>query len=115
MSSLTVGFATQMHKRAVGSQGETTPTSKGPDGKHLKPIGPAKEVQISPTVISVDSPDRALGALSAMEGHPGCLPRDLCVAGGWGSNRRASPCKRGYKGGSSYKRSGWPATLGQIA
>ena len=57
-----------MHKRDVSSQGETTPTFEGPDGKHLKLTDLAEEVQISPTVISVDSPDRAPGALLAIEG-----------------------------------------------
>ena len=69
ISSLTVGFVAQMHKRVVNSQGETYPASEGPDDKHHKLTGPTKEVQISPIMISVDSPDRALGALSAMEGN----------------------------------------------
>ena len=36
MSSLTAGFAAQMHKQASNTQEDTTPGSEGPDDKHFK-------------------------------------------------------------------------------
>ena len=68
MSSLAAGFSMWMHKRAVRAQGETTPDSKVPGSKRLKWSGPDKEAQKSPVVITVDSPERASDALSALEG-----------------------------------------------
>ena len=66
-------------KRAASTQGETTPSSEGPDGKCLKPASPVEEVQINPTMISVDSPDRAPGALPAMEGDAQGASRETCT------------------------------------
>ena len=37
MSSLAIGFATQMHKRVAGSEGKATPSS---DGKRMKRSSP---------------------------------------------------------------------------
>ena len=43
MSSLTIGFSAQMCKRAVGSEGETTPKS---DGKRSKRSSPDEVAQM---------------------------------------------------------------------
>ena len=68
MSNLAAGFAMRMNKRAVSAQGETTPDSEVPGSKHPKWSGPDKEAQKSPIVITVDSPERASDAPSALEG-----------------------------------------------
>ena len=57
-----------MGKRVASAQGEATPVSEGSEDKLFKQSGPAKKVKISPTVISVDSPERTPGALLALEG-----------------------------------------------
>ena len=57
MSSLAARFATQMRKRAANSQGEATPGSEGPDGKHSRRSDPKEETQKSPAVVAVNSPE----------------------------------------------------------
>ena len=44
MSSLNVGFAARMRKRAANAQEKTTPGSEGSDGKCFKQSGPFKGV-----------------------------------------------------------------------
>ena len=56
MSSLAARFATWMHKRVTGSEGETTLSS---DGKRLKRYSLDEEAHKDWAIISVDSPDRA--------------------------------------------------------
>ena len=80
MSSLATGFAARIHKRATNAQGEATLGSEDPDGKCFKQSGPTEEVQISPTVISVDSPKRALSALQALEGHALGVSQEACAS-----------------------------------
>ena len=48
-----------MHKRAANAQGEATPGSEGPDGKRSRLSDSKEDTQKSPTVIVVDSPERA--------------------------------------------------------
>ena len=43
MSSLVVGFAARMCKRATSAHGETTPTSELSSGKHPNQYGPDEE------------------------------------------------------------------------
>ena len=66
-------------KQSASTQEETTPSFEGPDGKCLKPASPTEEVQINPAMISVDSPDRAPGALSAMDGDAQGASRETCT------------------------------------
>ena len=54
MSSLVVGFAARMRKRAGGSEGETTPRS---NEKRSKQSSPDKEAQKDWAIISMDSLD----------------------------------------------------------
>ena len=68
MSSLAARFATRICKRAVSAQGKTTPCSEVPGGKRSKRSGLDEEVQKSPTVVSLDSPQQASDALPALEG-----------------------------------------------
>ena len=55
MSSLTAGFASRMHKRAMSTQRETTPDSIIYGEKNPKRSGPDEEAQKSPSVIIMDS------------------------------------------------------------
>ena len=55
MSSLAVGFTTQILKRAASAQSETTSGSEGPDGKRPKRPGLEGEVQKSLIVIAMES------------------------------------------------------------
>ena len=68
MSSLVVGFAARMLKRAVSFQGETTPNSEVSGGKRPKRSSPDEEAEKSLTVITIDSPERASDVLPALEG-----------------------------------------------
>ena len=67
MSSLATGFAIRMRKRVVGSEGETTPRSRG---KRSRQSSPDEEAQKDWAIISVDSPDRAPNDQLALEGTP---------------------------------------------
>ena len=80
MSSLAVGFAARMLKQAASAQGETTLGSDGLDEKRFKQSSSVEEVQISPTVIYVDSPKRAPGALSDLEGDARGASFKVCVS-----------------------------------
>ena len=68
MSSLFVGFATRMRKRAVSSQGGTTLISKVSCGKSPKRFSLDGEAQDSLAIITVDSMEWASDALLALEG-----------------------------------------------
>ena len=68
MSSLATRFAVKMRKRATNDQGEATPGSEGPGGKRSRRSDLKEETQKSPTVIDVDSPERAPDDLLAMRG-----------------------------------------------
>ena len=68
MFSLAAGFTVWMSKQAVSAQGETTPGSKVSGKKRSRQSGPDEVAQKSPTVIIVDSPERAPNALPALEG-----------------------------------------------
>ena len=78
MSSLVTGFAAPMRKRVASAQGETTPDSDVPGGKRPKWSGPDEEAQKSPTVITVDSSERAYDALPALEGAAQDASREAC-------------------------------------
>ena len=67
MFRLVDGFAAQMCKRAVGSEGESTPIS---DGKRPKQSSPDEEAQKDCTIILVDSPNQASNNQSVLEGTP---------------------------------------------
>ena len=56
ISNIAAGFVVWMSKQAANAQGEATPGSEGSNGKRFKQSGPVEEVQINPTMISVDSP-----------------------------------------------------------
>ena len=57
MSSLVVGFAARMCKRATSAHGETTPTFEQSSGKRPNRYGPDEEAHKSLAIITVDSPD----------------------------------------------------------
>ena len=59
MSGLVSSFAARMSKQAASAQGETAPSFEAPGRKHPKLSGPDEEAQKSPTIINVDSLDRA--------------------------------------------------------
>ena len=80
MFSLAAGCVARMRKRATSAQGETNPDSKGPNGKHFKQSGSVEEFQISPVVISVDSPERALGTLPTLEGDAQGASLEACTS-----------------------------------
>ena len=79
MSSLVVGFATWVHKRAASAEGEATPGSEVLDGKCFKQSGLIEEFHISPVVIFMDSPKRAPSALSALEADAWGASRESCA------------------------------------
>ena len=68
MSSLIAGFDARMRKQATSAQRKTTSGFEEPDDKQPKRSGPDGEVQKSPTMIIVDSPERAPSALPTLEG-----------------------------------------------
>ena len=57
MSSLAVGFAARMRKRATSAQGETTLGFEVSSEKRPKWYGLDEEAHKSPTLITVDSPE----------------------------------------------------------
>ena len=68
MSSLAVGFAAQMRKQTVGSEGEITPMF---DGKWSKRSSLHEEAhKLMSAIISVDSLDRASNDQLVLEGAP---------------------------------------------
>ena len=80
MSSLAVGFAMRMRKQDVSAQGETTPGSEVPRGKRPKRSGLDEEVQKSPTVVTLDSPERASDALPTLEATAQDASREACAS-----------------------------------
>ena len=80
MSSLVVGFAARMCKRATSSQVETPPDFEVLGGKRPKWSGPNGEARNNPVVMVVDSPERASDALSALEGAAQEAPKEPCVS-----------------------------------
>ena len=63
MSSLVAGFSVRMRKRATSTQGETTLGSEVSGEKRLRRSDLDEEAQKSPTIIAMDSPERAFDAL----------------------------------------------------
>ena len=57
MSSLAARFFARMPNWATSDQGETTPGSEVSGGKHFRWSSPNEEVEKSPSVISLDSPE----------------------------------------------------------
>ena len=80
MSSLIVGFSTRMSKRATSSQGETTLGSEASGEKHPKWSGPDEEAQNGQVVITMDSPEQASDALSALEGVAQDASEEACAS-----------------------------------
>ena len=80
MLDLVVGFIARMCKRASSSPGETIPGFKVTDGKRSKRSGPDGEVQNSPAVITMDSPEWASDALLALEGTVQEAPKEACAS-----------------------------------
>ena len=76
MSSLTARFSTRMRKQATSAQRETTPGSDVPGGKRPKRSGLNDEVQNSPTVVTLDSPEQASDALPTLEGTTQGVPKE---------------------------------------
>ena len=70
MFGLVSRFSARMRKRAASAQGETAPSFEVHGGKRPKLFGSDEEVEKSLTVINVDSPNRAFGALLALEDSP---------------------------------------------
>ena len=62
MSSLVSSFVSRMRKPAASAQGETARGVEASGEKRPKLIGSNEEAQKSPTVINVDSLDRAFNA-----------------------------------------------------
>ena len=74
----------RMHKRATSAQRGHSSSFEGPDCKRPKRSSPSGEVQKSPALITIDSPEQAPGALPALERRrPGCPRGGLCIVGGW--------------------------------
>ena len=91
MSSITARFATRMCKWAASTQRETIPESEVPGGKCPQRSGLNDEVQRSPIVVTLDSPEQASDAPACFGGfRPGCFQGGLCITGGWGSSRRTT-------------------------
>ena len=80
MSSLVVGFVIRMRKRATSAQGETTPGFEVSGEKRPKWSGLDEEVQKSSTVVTVDSPEQASGALLALKGASQEASKEACAS-----------------------------------
>ena len=80
MSSLAVGFAARMRKRATSAQGETTPGFEVPGGKRPKWSGLNEEIQKCLIVITSDSLERASSAFSTLEGATKDASREACAS-----------------------------------
>ena len=80
MSSLAVGFAARMRKRATSAQGETTPGFEVPGGKRPKWSSLNEEIQKSLIVITSDSLERASSAFSTLEGATKDASREACAS-----------------------------------
>ena len=76
MSNLAVGFASWMRKQATSAQGEANPSFEIPGGKHHKQSGSSREVQEIQAVVTLDSLERALEAIPALEGTAREVPRN---------------------------------------
>ena len=68
MFGFAIGFTVGMHKRAASSQEETPPGSKVPGGKRPKRSGLDGEAQNRLAVIIGNSLERALDAMSTLDG-----------------------------------------------
>ena len=79
MSNLAARFSARMRKRAVSTQGETTLSFEASSGKHLKRYGLDEEAQKSPTVIIVNSLERASDSLLAWEGAAQDASKEACA------------------------------------
>ena len=79
MSSLAVEFVARMRKRAASAHGETTLGFEVSGGKRPKRSSPDEEAQTSLVIISVDSPEQAFDALSALEGASQDASREACA------------------------------------
>ena len=67
MSSLADRFSMRIRIRVTSAQGETTPGSEAPGGKHPKRSGLNEEVQKNLKVIILNSLERAFYAFLALE------------------------------------------------
>ena len=88
-------FFANMHKIAASAQGETTPGFEVLGGKRPKLSDPSEEAHKSPTVINVDSPDRAFDAQLALEGPPWDSFREACAPSEDGIPTGGSPGAEG--------------------
>ena len=69
-----------MRKQAVSFRGETTPSSEVSGGKRPKRSSLDEEAKKSPTVITVDSPERASDVLLTLEGVAQHASREACAS-----------------------------------
>ena len=79
MSGLIFDFAVRMRKNESSAQGLIAPGFEVPGGKRIMLTGLNEEAQKSPTVINVDSPDKAFNAQSNLEGSLQDAPREACA------------------------------------
>ena len=77
MSSLIIGFTAQMHKRVANSQEGTAPNLEISGDICPRSSRSEEEVQAVPTVINVESQERALEASSVVGG---AVQDDSCAA-----------------------------------
>ena len=70
----------QLRGRLSPAPRKTIPCSEGLNVKRFKQSSPVEEVQIIPTMNSVDSPERALGAPLALEGEARGASWEACAS-----------------------------------
>ena len=64
----------------MSAQGETNPSFEVPGKKHSKRSGLDEEVQKNPTVVTLDSPERASDALPALEDATQDASKEACAS-----------------------------------
>ena len=95
MSGLVYGFSARMRKPAASAQGEIVPSFEVPSGKRPKLFDLDEEAEKSPTVINVESPNRAFGAELALEDAPLGASKEACVLSEGGILTGGSPGAKG--------------------
>ena len=80
MSSLTARFVVRTCKRDASAQRDTISGSEGPNDKRTKRSGLEGEVLKIPTMITMDSPERAPNAQQALKGAAQDVPREACIS-----------------------------------
>ena len=80
MSCLTAGFVVRIRKRVASAQIENAFGFGGLSGKRPKWSGPNQKAQKSPVVITLDSPERTLDALMALEGASQDTSKAACAS-----------------------------------